>query len=176
MMMALSRSSSERASRWNTRWPGSSSTRVDPSTAAGRASRKNANRRGPARSRILAMTAGHLSSTLLRSRTAGGREGAAGRGGPVGLGPPAPPHAVGALGYVGGLKPLGERSPFVDDLPRLVNDLIEVRGVLGEEQAAEQLHGVGRKTAQIRTLGDEPGNQGQHRSGILVGDGVDQLP
>ena len=64
--------------------------------------------------------------------------------------------------------------PLVEDLGRLIGDLLEVRRVLSEEDAAKEAERVGNEAPQIGAARRKLGNEAERSRGILIGDGCDE--
>ena len=59
--------------------------------------------------------------------------------------------------------------PLLERFLGLVGDILEVGGVLGQEDTSEEGEGIGNETPQIRALGGEGRNEPERGGGVLVG-------
>jgi hypothetical protein len=67
----------------------------------------------------------------------------------------------------------GPLSPVFDRFCGCVHDLIDIGGVLSQEDATEISDGVGDESTEIRTPGGELGDKGDTSSGIAICDKVE---
>ena len=76
--------------------------------------------------------------------------------------------------HVGTGDDVRQPCPLGHGVGGLVDDLVEVGGILGEEDAPEELHGLGDESPEVGATPGELGHQRQGGRGIRLGHGADQ--